>query len=259
MTLDEINEQIAKLMQEKAEDQALAHYVAPRASSRFDYIINGDRSGLDKFDASEQAYATMLAKQRMANDEAYKQRVFNELSKEADRLNTLKIAEKANKNNPNYLNDIANKYELANTDYELALQTFNPDDPVSVANLKRKAQMLNHYGSQLGIEPVSLDAPTSRPKTGVEEQKDYEGEAQTLLSKKSYTNADRNRIKELIPLVKDVTTKAQLEAKLVDKGPTKEDKDIERFNKLQAILDSDKNLNTRQRTEYNNLKSKLGK
>jgi hypothetical protein len=92
MTLDEINQQIAKLMQEKAEDQALAHYVAPRASYRFDYIINGDRSGLDKFDASEQAYATMLAKQRMANDEAYRQRVFNELSKEADRLNTLKIA-----------------------------------------------------------------------------------------------------------------------------------------------------------------------
>lgn len=92
MTLDEINEQIAKLKQEKAEDQALAHYVAPRASSRFDYIMNGDRSGLDKFDASEQAYATMLAKQRMANDEAYRQRVFNELSKEADRLNTLKIA-----------------------------------------------------------------------------------------------------------------------------------------------------------------------
>lgn len=100
MTLDEINEQIAKLMQEKAEDQALAHYVAPRASSRFDYIMNGDRSGLDKFDASEQAYATMLAKQRMANDEAYKQRLFNELSKEADRLNTLKIA-KLNKDNAN--------------------------------------------------------------------------------------------------------------------------------------------------------------
>lgn len=92
MTLDEINEQIAQLMQEKAEEQALAHYVAPRASSRFDYIMTGDRSGLDKFDASEQAYATMLAKQRMADDEANRQRMFNELSKEADRLNAAKIA-----------------------------------------------------------------------------------------------------------------------------------------------------------------------
>lgn len=113
MTLDEINEQIAKLMQEKAEDQALAHYVAPRASSRFDYIMNGDRSGLDKFDASEQAYATMLAKQRMANDEAYKQRIFNELSKEADRLNAFKIAN-LNKDNANYSKLEAIEKELNN-------------------------------------------------------------------------------------------------------------------------------------------------
>ena len=245
MDIGEIKARIAELEQRKAEREALRGY---RDLSYLDYISKGDRSGFDKVEADEIAYRNMLAQQK-----------FNEQQKSLDRELSRELAKTANSSNPNVANEIANKYELANTDYELALQTFNPDDPVSVANLKRKAQMLNHYGSQLGFEPVSLEAPSNRPKTGVEEQKDYTGEVQALLSKKSYTKADKDRIKELIPLVKDVTTKAQLEAKLVDKGKTKEDKEIERFNALQAIKNSGKNLNTKQSTEYNRLKSKLGK
>lgn len=241
MDIGAIKARIAELEQRKAERNAMRGY---RDLSYLDYMTQGDRSGFDKIEADEVAYRNMLAQQK-----------FQEQQRALDRELSRELAKTANSSNSNVANEIANKYELANTDYELALQTFNPDDPASVANLKRKGQILNHYGSQLGFEPVSLDAPTSRPKTGVEEQKDYEGEAQALLGKKSYTNADKDRIKALIPLVKDVTTKAQLEAKLVDKGKTKEDKDEARLKQLQALIDSGKNLSTKQRSEYNRLKS----
>lgn len=210
-----IDDRIAELEQRIAEKKAYQRMHSPhKYASTWDYVAEGDRSGFDRIDADEVAYRNMLAQHK-----------FQEQQRALDRELSRELAKTANSSNSNVANEIANKYELANTDYELALQTFNPDDPASVANLKRKGQILNHYGSQLGFEPVSLDAPTSRPKTGVEEQKDYEGEAQALLGKKSYTNADKDRIKELIPLVKDVTTKAQLEAKLIDKGLTKEDID----------------------------------
>lgn len=210
-----IEERIAQLKQEIAEQEAYQR--SPYNKYHYGHIwdaIAGDRSGLDAEAADEAAYRNMILQQK-----------FNEQQRALDRELSRELAKTANSSNSNVANEIAHKYELASTDYDVALQTYNPDDPVSVGNLKRKGQILNHYGSQLGFEPVSLDAPTSRPKTGAEEQKDYEGEAQALLGKNTYTDADRERIRELIPLVKDVTTKSQLEAKLDDKGPTKEDKD----------------------------------
>lgn len=231
MDIGAIKARIAELEQRKAERNAMRGY---RDLSYLDYISQGDRSGFDRIDAEEQAYRNMIAQQK-----------YNEQQRALDRDLSRELAKTANSTNSNVANEIAHKYELASTDYDIALQTYNPDDPVSVGNLKRKAQMLNHYGSQLGFEPVSLDAPTSRPKTGVEEQKDYEGEAQALLGKNTYTDADRARIRELIPLVKDVTTKAQLEAKLVDKGPTKEDKDRELTAAIESFKKTGKNPDTK--------------
>lgn len=220
MDIGAIKARIAELEQCKAERNAMRGY---RDLSYLDYIAQGDRSGFDKIEADEVAYRNMIAQQK-----------FQEQQRALDRELSRELAKTANSTNSNVANEIANKYELANTDYELALQTFNPDDPVSVANLKRKAQMLNHYGSQLGFESVSLDAPTSRPKTGVEEQKDYEGVARELLKKNEYTDEDRKKATELKDKVKDETIKQQLETIIANKGPTKEDKDRE----LSAAIDS---------------------
>jgi len=241
MDIGAIKARIAELEQRKAERNALRGY---RDLSYLDYIAQGDRSGFDRIEADEVAYRNMLAQQK-----------FQEQQRALDRELSRELAKTANSSNSNVANEIANKYELANTDYELALQTFNPDDPVSVANLKRKGQILNHYGSQLGFEPVSLDAPTSRPKTGVEEQKDYEGVAKELLKKKEYTDEDRDRATELKDKVKDETIKQQLTTIIANKGQTKEDKDRERLKKLQSLINSGKNLSTKQRTEYERLKS----
>lgn len=228
MTLDEINEQIAKLMQEKAEDQALAHYVAPRASSRFDYIINGDRSGLDKFDASEQAYATMLAKQRMADEEAYKQRMFNELSKEADRINAVKIA-KQNKS----LETDAKKDEYirgrnkAGAILNYAQQAL-AQDPNNI-QLQKEVQIakedFDFYDRKLGEQGYdNIPVPQQQTPEGLNNNQ-VNSIVKSIVDKKSYTDADRAKLQILSEYVDDQTIKEQINTILSNKGATKEDKD----------------------------------
>ena len=228
MTLDEINEQIAKLMQEKAEDQALAHYVAPRASSRFDYIVNGDRSGLDKFDASEQAYATMLAKQRMADDEAYRQRMFNELSKEADRLNAVKIA-KLNKDSE--LEAKKDEYirgrNKAASVLNYAQQALS-QDPNNI-QLQKEAQLakedFDYYDRKLGGKGYdNIKVPPAEQSNGLD-NKQVDGIVKAIVEKKSYTNDDRNRLIVFKDYVTDPVLKEQIDTILSKKGATKEDKD----------------------------------
>lgn len=228
MTLDEINEQIAKLMQEKAEDQALAHYVAPRASSRLDYIVNGDRSGLDKFDASEQAYATMLAKQRMADDEAYRQRMFNELSKEADRLNAVKIA-KQNKDSEleakkdEYIRGRNKAASILNYSQQALSQ-----DPNNI-QLQKEAKLakedFDFYDRKLGGKgydniPVQTEQSNEGPNNS-----QIISIVKSIVDKKKYTDADRTKLQVLSEYVNDQTIKEQINTILSNKGPTNEDID----------------------------------
>lgn len=228
MTLDEINEQIAKLMQEKAEDQALAHYVAPRASSRLDYIVNGDRSGLDKFDASEQAYATMLAKQRMADDEAYKQRMFNELSKEADRLNAVKIAKQ---NKDSELEAKKDEYIRGRNKAAAALnyaQQALSQDPNNI-QLQKEAKLakedFDFYDRKLGGQGYdNIPVQTETQSDGLNNNQ-VNSIVKSIVDKKSYTNADRNKLLVLKEYVDDPVIKEQIDTVISNKKATKEDKD----------------------------------
>lgn len=221
--LSEIDAEIARLKQRIAEKRAEEN-AYNRPASVYDYIIGGDRSGLDR-----------IAQQKMTEEQSRLQRDLTE-----------KLSKDQKSEQEQYKrNEIANKYELANTDYELALQTFNPDDPASIANLKRKAQMLNHYGLQLGFEPVSTDAPASRPKTGVEEQKDYEGIASAAISNKSWTDETRNTAFEAANNVKDVTKRNELLTKIANRGSTKEDKERTLNAANEEFKKTNKNPNTK--------------
>lgn len=234
MTLDEINKQIAKLMQEKAEDQALAHYVAPRASSRLDYIVNGDRSGLDKFDASEQAYATMLAKQRMSDDEAYRQRMFNELSKEADRLNAIKIAS-MNRTDANIAKLDAVEKEL--NSLLITKQTLDAQGKDSREVTARIEQIYKRYPE---IERPQL--PEYDPETDV----NYVLAKSGLMN--YMDNAGKNELEDMLSTVKNYRTpeaakeRVRLEREIVKRDKAAQfkeqlDKDIANYWKTGVMSD----------------------
>lgn len=77
-----IDERIAELEQRIAEKKAYQRmYPSHKYASMWDYVAEGDRSGLDKMDASEAAYRNML-----------KQQEFNARENELNRQNNLNIA-----------------------------------------------------------------------------------------------------------------------------------------------------------------------
>lgn len=118
MTLDEVNARIATLEQKIAEKKAMdARYNRP--ASTFDYIISGDRSGLDRI--AQQMMAEELNRQNKAIENVARQDEYVKNRNKA--ATTYKYAEQAL--------DAANKSRDSNTiakaerDLELAEEDFN--------------------------------------------------------------------------------------------------------------------------------------
>ena len=118
MTLDEVNAQIATLEQKIAEKKAMnARYNRP--ASTFDYIISGDRSGLDRI--AQQMMAEELNKQNKAIENIARQDEYVKNRNKA--ATTYKYAEQALDAANNKGDDI--EIAKAERDLELAKEDFN--------------------------------------------------------------------------------------------------------------------------------------
>ena len=85
MTLEEINARIAQLEQNIAEKKAYQRMYRPgKATATWDYVAEGDRSGLDNIHNEETAYHNMLRQQEQQNKLLKAQQDFNA---EQNRLN----------------------------------------------------------------------------------------------------------------------------------------------------------------------------
>ena len=155
-----IDERIAELEQRIAEKKAYERLYRPsRNVATWDYVAEGDRSGYDKIDASEAAYYNMLAQQKYNDEQRKAAQLFNAQQREIDRNLSRELAEKQKSEQAKYAqNEIANKYQLAVTDYELAQQQVDMQKPETLARLKRAAQLVNHYGAQLNFDAVNGEA-----------------------------------------------------------------------------------------------------
>jgi hypothetical protein len=92
--MDNLDERIAELEQRIAEKKAYQRMYAPhKYASTWDYVAEGDRSGLDRMDASEAAYHNMLRQQDQQNAMLKAQQDFNAKQNELNRQNAKEIAE----------------------------------------------------------------------------------------------------------------------------------------------------------------------
>lgn len=169
MTLEEINARIAQLEQNIAEKKAYQRMYRPgKATATWDYVAEGDRSGLDNIQNEETAYHNMLRQQEQQNKLLKAQQDFTAEQNRLSRQNALDLAKAQKEDQQRYVNnEVANKYQLALTDYELAQQQVDMQKPETLARLKRAAQMVNYYGSQLNFDPVSFDAKEDSPSIKV--------------------------------------------------------------------------------------------
>ena len=93
MTLDQINARIAEIQQRKAERQAFQRMYRPsKATATWDYVAEGNRSGLDKISSDEAAYHNMLRQQEQQNRMLKEQQKFTALQNELNRKNALEIS-----------------------------------------------------------------------------------------------------------------------------------------------------------------------
>lgn len=245
MDIGAIKARIAELEQRKAERNALRGY---RDLAYLDYMTKGDRSGFDRIDADEVAYRNMLAQQK-----------FQEQQRALDRELSRELSNNANTSNSSVANEIANKYQLALTDYELADSQRDTQKPETLARLKRAAQMVNHYGSQLGFEPVVANLDTDSEPIRINKAI-AKVKALNKLNAKNWTNEQKAAYDLNMSLIPDDDErKADLVVSLTNKGSTVEDKDLAEFNRLQKLVKDGKNLNTKQKKRYDSLKSKYGK
>ena len=154
-----IDERIAELEQRIAEKKAYQRMYRPnRNMAAWDYVAEGDRSGYDKIDASEAAYHNMLRQQEQQKALLEAQQKFTAKENDLNRKNAINLAMLNKDEQTKYReNEIANKYQLALQDYELAQQQVDMQKPETIARLKRAAQLVNHYGSQLSFDSVSSD------------------------------------------------------------------------------------------------------
>lgn len=238
MDIGAIKARIAELEQRKAERNALSGY---RDVSYLDYISQGDRSGFDKIEAEEVAYRNMLAQQaqqeRMLGLQQTQQdkilaaqQDFTAKENELNRNNALAIASQ------NKANEIETKKDEYIRGRNKAAYILNyaqqalSQDPNNI-QLQKEAQLakedFDFYDRKLGGKGYdNIDVQTEQQSDGLTNNQ-VNDIVKSIVDKKTYTDADRNKLQVLSEYVNDPTIKEQINTILSNKGKTKEDKDRE--------------------------------
>lgn len=145
----EIQAEIAKVKQEIA---ARDMYRQPQTQVGWgSYIVDGDRGMLDTYQNREDQYNKMMKQQAFQAAEAALNRKFQEAEAAKNRQNALDIA-KLNKSNDSDLLDKKSRealkqnmeIEMAQADYDAAMDALDKEDPRTALAAKRAAIKLNY-------------------------------------------------------------------------------------------------------------------
>lgn len=256
MDIAAIKARIAELEQRKAERNAMRGY---RDVSYLDYMVNNDRSGFDRIDASEQAYRNMIEQQKFHDEQRQATQLFNEQQREIDRELSRELADKQREEQAKYSqNELANKYQLALTDYELANQQVDLQKPETLARLKRAAQLVNHYGSQLNFDNVSSEATEDAQPVKVNKAVS-KVKALKRTNPKKWTDAQKQDYVDTMSLIPDEDErKTDLIVDLENMPLTTEERERARYTVLKKKIDDGVELFGTEIDEWNKLKKKYG-
>lgn len=225
MDIGAIKARIAELEQRKAERNALRGY---RDLSYLDYMVKGDRSGFDKIEADEVAYRNMLKQQAQQERMLGLQQDFTARENELNRINAQELAKQ---NKANELETKKDEYlrgrNKAASVLNYAQQALS-QDPNNI-QLQKEVQLakedFDFYDRKLGGKGYdNIEVQTVGQSDGLNNNQ-VNSIVKSIVDKKSYTDADRDKLQVLSEYVNDQTIKEQINTILSNKGLTKEDKD----------------------------------
>jgi hypothetical protein len=216
--MEDLSSRIAELKQIIAEQEAYQR--SPYNKYHYGHIwdaIAGDRSGLDAEAADEAAYRNMLLQQKFQAEQ-------NELN----RQNALELAKQ---NKANELETKKDEYirgrNKAASVLNYAQQALS-QDPNNI-QLQKEVQLakedFDFYDRKLGGQGYdNIPVQTEQKSEGLD-NKQINSIVKSIVDKKTYTDADRNKLLVLKEYVDDPVIKEQIDTVISNKKATKEDKD----------------------------------
>lgn len=271
----EIQAEIAKVKQEIA---ARDMYRQPQSQVGWgSYIVEGDRGMLDAYQNREDQYNKMMKQQAFQAAEAALNRKFQEAEAAKNRQNALDIA-KLNKSNDSDLLDKKSRealkqnmeIEMAQADYDAAMDALDKEDPRTALAAKRAAIKLNYalrgkYADDpqindllVGTDYANKDSDriaTKRESDSLANSMDailkLKGTAAWKDDRVDEYNGYLERMKQIDPeRAKNYATEKY------NKGASLEDKERAELKALREKRDNDENMTSRQQKRLAALEAK---
>lgn len=234
--MDQLNAEIAELEKKVAEQrQARSRQLSEmKADPRWEmaslqFILNGDRSGMDAISQSVQAK--------------------EQLKQNAELQKAMKQYEQDAKTEEWTMN-----YNKALHLYDAKRKLIDPADPNSVAEFNRTADEVNFFGNKLGKEPVKYwgekteESKTANTAATFGQQEDI-AQASVDTFKKVPTADNKSKAEAEISKVKDQGKRATLTASIAGEK-TKEEKATERAAKLTKANAAFAKMNAIEKRKY---------
>lgn len=194
-SLEEIDADIAKVKAEMAlRNKYTQGFNQPQTKVGWaSYIINNDRGLLDQYQTREDAWKKQI-----------EQQLYQAAENEANRKNAKEIAgmsKSSGSTSADRLEQFAKfnrEREIAEADYEAALENLDPNDEISKANVKKMAAKLNYlYGLQPELNYDMVKPDYNKPGKSVELKRNKSA-LDALINKKVWTDEDRNNANSLL-------------------------------------------------------------
>lgn len=272
--IEQLKAQIAEkeAYQKKLQESYSNPYKKHSYANIWDYVVEGNRAGYDKEDAEAAAYQKLLMEQAQADKIRAEQTYNTAYENELNRVNAREIAaqNRTSSGGTDETAKLMREVEYAQAEYDMAKDNLDLDDPKSVADYKKATSKYNYWIKQLpkefeGYTPYDLDvnnvgtSPRITAKKEEETHNKFTNNIKTLLDNelgvKEWTNANRNKFRELIGKLdpeKDKVLIAEYETKFADKDKdgTKEDRNERYRQAYNTFLKKYRSLRGNEQIEY---------
>lgn len=272
----EIQAEIAKVKQEIATRDM---YRQPQSRVGWaTYVGTGDRGLLDAYQNREDQYNKMIKQQQFQAAEAALARKFQEAEAEKNRQNALKIAGMNKSSNESDLLDKKSRealkqnmeIEMAQADYDAAMDALDKEDPRTALAAKRAAIKLNYalrgkYADdpQLNDLLVGTDyANKDSDRIANKRESDSLANSMDAILKLKGTKAwNEDRVNEYNGYLErmnkiDPERVKNYETEKYNKGAALEDKERAELKNLKKKRDNGENMTSRQQKRLNELEAK---
>lgn len=206
-------------------------------TAMLEYILSGDRSGIDAYAGTVQAHQQMEANKALMEAQQKQEAAYKQ-------------------------DEYQKNYNLAAADYDYAYGEWAKDkkDAGKIRALKNARTNANYWGGQLGYDLIPDETQETAPVTPEPQpvpqepipqtQSEIIASAKAILGKKEFTDEDKAKLNELKGQITDAGVLAEIDAAISNKGKTSEQKKAASDAKLKSAKEAYSKMKVLERIQY---------